>query len=144
MPFVALYYINQKNTMKNLQPLYQHLGYLYYSIAAADKQITPQEIEQLQDAVKKEWLDFESSTDEFGTDAAHYISIAFEYLTENMPEADEAYQLFEAFYKGNRDVFSHQLKDKVMHTARAIAHAFSGINKAELNKLGELTLLFNN
>lgn len=129
--------------MKNLQPLYQKLGYLFYSIAAADKNISPKEIQELNHAVQKSWLKYDDSTDEYGTDAAYYINIAFEYLTETMPTADEAFQQFEAFYVDNREVFTKELKNQIIDTASDIGHAFAGINKAELNKMAELTLLFN-
>lgn len=129
--------------MKNLQPLYQKLGYLFYSIAAADKNISPKEIQELNHAVQKSWLKYDDSTDEYGTDAAYYINIAFEYLTETMPTADEAFQQFEAFYVDNREVFTKELKNQIIDTTSDIGHAFAGINKAELNKMAELTLLFN-
>lgn len=129
--------------MKNLQPLYQNLGHLFYSIAAADKNINPKEIQELNQAVQKSWLAYDDSTDEYGTDAANYINIAFEYLTETAPTADDAYQQFEAFYIDNRELFTKELKNQIIDTASNIGHAFAGINKAELNKMAALTLLFN-
>lgn len=129
--------------MKNLETLYQKLGYLFYSIADADKHVDPKEIKELNQAVQKSWLAYEDSTDKYGTDAAQYINIAFEYLTETMPTADEAFEQFEAFYVDNRELFTKELKDKIIDTASNIGHAFAGINKAELNKMAELTLLFN-
>lgn len=83
----------------NYQNLYENLGRLFYAIAAADQNVRPEEIEKLKTLVGKEWLPLENSTDNFGTDAAHYISIAFEYcLSESVSPAD-AYSLFSTYYE---------------------------------------------
>lgn len=128
--------------MKNNETLYRHLGYLFYSIAAADKHINAAEIETLKHAVTEKWLAIDESTDEFGTDTAHYISIAFDYLTEVLPAADNAYKHFETYYNNHKEVFTPALKSTIMETALLISHSFAGSNKAELNILGRLVLLF--
>lgn len=129
--------------MKDLKMLYQNLGYLFYSVAAADKEVTREEADEVVKEVKKTWAKWEEHEDKYGTDVAHYITIAFEYLNETIPTADEAFAHFEGYYKANKDNFSEELKSRIMETAKGVAHAFSGINKAELTKLGQLTLLFN-
>ncbi len=129
--------------MKNLKPLYQHLGYLFYSVAAADKNVTTEEVNTLLNVVKQKWLEWEGSEDEYGTDAAYHIDIVFDYLNETTPTAEDAFTSFEIYYTDHETLFTHELKTKIMNTARAIAHSFSGINKSELNKLAQLTLLFN-
>lgn len=130
--------------MTNLQPIYEQLGNLFYSIAAADNAISPKEISKLREEVEKHWVPLEDSTDRFGTDAAQYIGISFDYLLdEQIPTADEAWERFEAFYIDNRELFSHDLKHKILESAAAIANAYAGANKAELTRLSRLTLLFN-
>ena len=129
--------------MKNLQPLYQQLGNLFYAIAAADATITSTEINELKRQVTEKWLPLENSVDAYGTDAAHYITISFDYLfEETMPEAQEMWENFEAFYNDNTELFTHELKYLIVDTAAAIANSFSGSNKAELYLLTQLTLLF--
>ena len=62
------------------QKLYEALGTLYYSLAHADKTVTAMETDALTSAVKQQWVPQENSTDDFGTDAAFYISICFDFF----------------------------------------------------------------
>ncbi|MFV8358719.1 hypothetical protein [Flavobacterium sp. LS1P3] len=47
--------------------LYEHLGKVFYSIAAIDKTIRKEEINKLKQIIKTEWLLVENSFNEFGT-----------------------------------------------------------------------------
>ena len=46
-------------------------------------------------------------------------------------------------YVENEELATKELKNQIIDTASNIGHAFAGINKAELNKMAALTLLFN-
>ncbi len=125
----------------NYQNLYENLGRLFYAIAAADQNVRPEEIEKLKTLVGKEWLPLENSTDNFGTDAAHYISIAFEYcLSESVSPAD-AYSLFSTYYEEHETAITKDLKRKIKTTASAIANAFAGKNKKEQKVIDQLSTL---
>ena len=122
--------------------LYANIGFVLYSIAASDRRIAPAEVEVFKQQVKKNWLPLEDSTDEFGTDAAHYISISFDYAHEQGMSADDAFERFKDHYRdapGSCDEVTRQL---VRNTAAAIAAAFSGKNKAELVRLAQVEALF--
>lgn len=129
--------------MNKMPILYEQLGNLFYSIAAADKRITREEVNKLQDTVSKYWLPLEKSRDNFGTDAAHYINITFDYLLEEMPASAEAYERFEAFYKDNPKLFTDLIRLVAMDTARDIACSYSQLNKAEAIALAKLEILFS-
>ncbi len=126
----------------NYQKIYEQLGNLFFAIAMADKEVRPREVERLKELVSREWVPLESSTDEFGTDAAHYIYISFDYLSETFTTAQEAFEMFAGYYTIHKQVFSDKLKNKILYTAREIAEAFRGINKAELLYLEQLNVLF--
>lgn len=125
----------------NYQNIYEKLGYLYYAIAAADKQVHPAEIEELRVLIAKEWLPLENSIDKYGTDAAHYISIAFEYLLSESIPASEAYGVFADYYEQHTAAFSQELKKRISTTASAIANAFASRNKNEQKYLDQLRRL---
>lgn len=129
--------------MNKMPLLYEQLGNLFYSIAAADKRVTREEVAKLQDTVSKYWLPLENSRDYYGTDAAHYINIAFDYLLEEMPTADEAYERFEAFYKDNPRLFTDLIRLVTMDTAMDIACSYAQLNKAEAIVLAKLEILFS-
>lgn len=129
-----------KQTM-NYETLYEKLGHLFYAIASADKHVHPAEFERLKTLVSKEWLPLEDSTDAFGTDAAHYISIAFDYLQSEGVSSAEAFAVFSAYYEDNTSKFTQAIKKKILSTASAIADAFGTTNKKEKESLNTLKRL---
>ena len=62
---------------------YEHLGRVFYCIAAVDKIVQKVEIERLKEIVKNEWLPLENTLNEFGDDTAYQIEIVFDWLVEN-------------------------------------------------------------
>lgn len=129
------------HTLVNYQKIYEKLGYLYYALAAADNVVPAHEAERLRELVKKIWLPMEASKDEFGTDAAYYIDISFEFLLNEGRDADEAFQEFENYYVDHSAAFSREIDEKIKTTARAIAKAFKGKNKKESAMLKRLNKL---
>lgn len=125
----------------NYQSLYENLGHLFYAIAAADQHVHREEIEKLKILVGKEWLPLENSIDSYGTDAAHYISIAFEYCLIESITSEDAYAVFSAYYEEAESSITKDLKRKIKTTATAIANAFAGKNKKEQKVIAELNKL---
>lgn len=123
---------------------YQNLGKLFYAVAIADRKVHPKEMEKLKEAVREHWLPLDDIVDEFGTDAAFQIETVFDWLMEHDKDGKEYYEEFEAFYEEHKIMFKPEVNNLTMSTARAIASAFAGSNKAELIVLGRLQLLFSN
>lgn len=122
----------------NYQRIYEHAGYLFYAIAAADGAIKEAELSAIKDLINREWLPLEDSTDEFGTDAAHYIFMTFDTLMDRGTPADEAYAVFKDYFDTHEAAFTDPVRKKIRLTASAIARAFAGQNKAESKYLKEL------
>ena len=110
---------------------YQQLGKLFYSVASVDKTVRKEEIAQLNEIVKKEWLPLENSFSEFGDDAAYQIEIVFDWLVENDWNIVKIVPDFESFKKEHPHLFTHQVNDLILKTAKAITNSFSGKNKSE-------------
>lgn len=125
----------------NYQKIYEQLGKLFYAIAMADNEVRPREVKRLKELVSKEWVPLESSTDEFGTDAAYYIYISFDYLTDTFTTARQAFDAFAEYYEVHKAYFNNGLKEKIRTTAYQIADAFRGMNKAEHEYLERLDQL---
>lgn len=115
----------------NYQRIYEHAGYLFYAIAAADGAIKEAELSVIKDLINKEWLPLEDSTDEFGTDAAHYILMTFDILMDRSASADEAFAVFKDYLEAHKGAFTEPVRKKIRLTAAAVARAFAGQNKAE-------------
>jgi hypothetical protein len=124
------------------QDLYAHLGFLFYSIAAGDRRVTPAEVAQLKQEVRKHWMPLEPSRDEFGTDMAHYMDISFDYAVGERMSAREAFDRFKDYYASEHAAFDPSTKALIVRTATAIAASQNGINKAEHTGLVQLTALF--
>ncbi len=129
---------------KIIKEFYQNLGKLFYAVAISDRRVHSKEIERLKEAVRQHWLPLDDFVDEFGTDAAFQIETVFDWLMDYEKEGHEYYEEFEAFYTEHKNLFNTEVKNLTMTTARAIASAFAGSNKAELIVLGKLQLLFSN
>lgn len=121
-----------------VKKFYQNLGKLFYAVAATDNVVRQEEIAALKELVEKEWVHLDAFTDEYGTDAAYQIEILFDWLEENQPLAESAFQDFKNFKMENQDLFDSEMKNLIMRTADKIADAFAGKNKSELVMLSKL------
>ena len=110
---------------------YQNLGKLFFSVASVDKTVRKEEITQLKEIVKKEWLPLENSFSEYGDDSAYQIEIIFDWLVENDWNIGETIPDFEGFKKEHPSLFTPQVNDLILKTAKAITNSFSGKNKSE-------------
>lgn len=81
------------------EEFYQSIGMLFYAIAASDKVVRTEEIRTLKELVQKKWVPIDNVTDEFGTDEAYKIEMIFDWLEENAPEADWAFNEFKEYKK---------------------------------------------
>ncbi|MGJ5641359.1 hypothetical protein [Formosa sp. S-31] len=132
-----------EKTMTNR--FYQNLGKLFYAVAAADKAVKPAEINKLRDIVKTEWLEVDALEDEFHTDAAYQIEIVFDYLNTEAPlDSELCYTAFMDYRKEQAHLFTEDITQLILKTARAIASAFSGLNKSELIMLAKLEKALKN
>ncbi len=112
--------------------IFEHLGYVYYTIAA--EQGTPSIMAgELKMAIKKEWL---SEGNVVGaqkvSEAAHLIGITIDALqTERVPASD-AFATFERFYHKHEEQFSDALKRQILETAETVMRILpSGPRKNE-------------
>ena len=120
-----------KPSRQTIIHFYQQLGKLFFSVASVDKTVREEEIAQLKEIVKKEWLPLENSFSEFGDDAAYQIEIVFDWLVENDWNIGKIVPDFEDFKKEHPHLFTHQVNDLILKTAKEITNSFSGKNKSE-------------
>ena len=126
------------------EEFYSSIGNLFYAIAASDKVVRTEEIRTLKELVKEKWVPVDNATDEYGTDEAYKIEIAFDWLQENDPEAAWAFNEFQDYKKDHEKVFTQDINQLIWETADAIAASFSGKNKSELIMLSKLKILLTN
>lgn len=127
--------------MSNPRQLYKELGNLFYAIAAADKKIRPEEKRTLHDEILYAWKHHDNSTDRFGSDRAFLIEFEFETLEDDAVSAENAYRLFESYFRRHEDEIDTSSRVKIFNSARHIAESVRKINHDELNYLLRLKSL---
>ena len=129
--------MDEINTIK----FYQNLGKLYYAIAASDKVVREEELDKLNETVKKVWLTSNLVRDDVKAEAEHSIINTFKWLNkDNEYDAETCFNSFISYKKENEQLFTEDLKLLILKTANVIASSFSGINKSELIMLAKLNL----
>lgn len=110
---------------------YSELGKLLYAVADIDGVITQKEKKQLQDSIIKELVAGEKNKDKFGTDAAYYSEIEFDFLNETIADAETAFNSFIDFVEEHHTAFNIRMKNISLHIAKELAAAYHGTNKKE-------------
>jgi hypothetical protein len=132
-----------KPSHQTLTHLYEHLGKVFYCVAAVDTIVRKEEIEQLKQILKTEWLPLENTFNEFGDDAAYEIEIVFDWLLANKWNFEQALPELKTFKKEHPSLFSPQLNALILKTAKTIATSFSGKNKSERTMLIQLSAILS-
>ena len=120
---------------------YQLLGRVFYATAQADSEINEEEVTDLKQVVKEQWLEVEDTTDEFDSDAAYQIEIVFDYLLENDVTSDNVLNDLEEFKSVHSSLFTSGMSKLIMDTSSKIASSFAKRNKSELVFLSKLWLI---
>ncbi len=130
-----------KTKKQHAEVFYQKLGYLFYSIAYADRKVSEPEKSTMLSMIVEDWLSLDETTDPYGTDSAYQIHILFDFLTEKGFDSENAYVIFERYFKNHMEVFDDDIIDRIFHTAERIAQSLNGRNKSEVLALTRLHLL---
>ncbi len=117
---------------------YSELGKLLYAVADIDKVITQQEKLKLQKIVREELVPYEKHTDEFGTIAAFYSEIEFDFSDEQFLDSEAAFNSFIDFITEHHTAFDAKMKRVCIHVVKEIASSYRGINKKENELIKEL------
>ena len=124
---------------------YQNLGKLFYAIAAIDGNVREEELDKLKGVVKKEWLTTNLIDDGFKKSAEQSIINTFKWLhDDNEYNAETCYNSFLTFKKEHESLFTNDINALILITTRAIAAAFSKVNKSELILLAKLDMELKN
>jgi len=110
---------------------YSELAKLLYAVANVDGKISVQEREELKAIVRKELVPAEHHTDKFGTDAAYYTEIEFDFLEEAMIEPEAAFESFLNFIEMHHTAIDNRMREVSLRTAKKIAETYHKTNKKE-------------
>jgi uncharacterized tellurite resistance protein B-like protein len=110
---------------------YSEVGKLLYAVADIDGVITQTEKKALQDIVKKELIPADKHSDSFGTESAFYSEIEFDFLDDQIADAEAAFESFIDFVEEHHTAFDQKLRKICIHIANELASAYHGANKKE-------------
>jgi hypothetical protein len=133
-----------KPSDKTMVLFYQQIGKVFYSIAAVDKTVRPEEIKELKKILQKEWLALENTFDTFGSDSAYQIEIVFDWLVENEWDIGQMMPDLKIFRTVHSSLFTPQINALILKTAKAIANSFAGKNKSEHVLISQLHTVLEN
>ncbi|MBA4055208.1 MAG: hypothetical protein C0490_10885 [Marivirga sp.] len=105
--------------------IYEQIGNLFYSIATG-QHIRPLEVGHLKSLIRKNW--FRGLTDSFISDETHRIIMTMDYLEGKKVTANEAFKEFSKYYTLNTEVFSKNVKQRIIDTATEITKIFKTDN----------------
>lgn len=110
---------------------YSELGKLLYAVADIDGMIKPNEKKQLLDIIKSELVPAEKDTDQFGTNAAYYAEMEFEFLDEQIADAETAFESFTDYVEEHHTALDEKKKEVCLDIVEKLAAAYRGTNKKE-------------
>lgn len=114
-----------------IKQFYSEFGKLLYAIADIDDWVTPEEKKKLQEIVKNELVPAEESVDRYGTDLAYYSEIEFDFLDEEIMDAEAAFESFIDFVEEHHTAFDIRIKKACIRIAKELASVYRGTNKKE-------------
>ncbi|MES2621530.1 MAG: hypothetical protein V4615_11830 [Bacteroidota bacterium] len=117
---------------------YSELAKLLYAVANVDGKISDQEREELKTIVRKELVPAEHHTDKFGTDAAYYTEIEFDFLEEAMIEPQAAFESYLNFVELHHTAIDSRMREVSLRTAKKIADTYHKTNKKEKDLINAL------
>lgn len=110
---------------------YSELAKLLYAIAYSDGKIAKEEKEELRSIVKNELVPAEKHIDKFGTDAASYIEIEFDFLEDTIADPEAAFNSFIDFIERHHTAVTEHMKETALETAKKVAAIYHKTNKKE-------------
>lgn len=128
---------------RNKEQAYAGLGHLFYSIAASDGRVQPEEAARLKQLVRQQWMPVESGHDADGIDLAYYIEIGFDHANDSGLPADRAFGRFKEELAAHGELFDPSTRHLVTRTAQAVADAKGGRSQHERRILEQLKEAFH-
>lgn len=109
----------------DIRDVYEQIGNALYAVAA-DQHIKPLEVAELKLLISMDWLPRNSDSGEAASNEAHCIILTMDALQANSISSVEAFKDFEKFFGLHREVFTDELRQRIVETSGRIVKIFSG------------------
>lgn len=122
--------------------IFEQIGNAFYAVAA-DQHVKPLEVGELKLLISNDWLPRTASgNDALVSDEAHSIIMVIDSLQAAQTKSSEAFKEFVSFYHKHPEVFSNDLKERIIKSARDIVKIFKADNRKPNQHFEELKNLF--
>ncbi|KYG82467.1 hypothetical protein [Roseivirga echinicomitans] len=125
-----------KKIEHHIAGFYESIAHLFYGVAVVDNHVRTEEKEVIKELVDKDWT---FAADDL--DSAETIFAILKKLFAEQYDKEEAFLNFKKFFTEHRELFTEELKKKIMQGANKIVGAFAGINKSESVLISRLYFL---
>jgi hypothetical protein len=105
---------------------FEQIGNLFYAIAA-DQHVKPLEVGELKSLISKDWLP-RNINESHVSDETHCILMTMDSLEGNKTTAKEAFNEFSKFYALHPEVFSSEVRQRMLDTSVEITKIFKADN----------------
>ncbi|MBT1690735.1 hypothetical protein [Dawidia soli] len=123
--------------------IFEQIGTLFYAIAA-EQHVKPLEVAELKMLISRDWLPRNlDQTKSFVSDETHFILTTLDTLQAAETPARAAFNQFVGFYKLHPEVFTSDLTQRILDTARDITRIFRADNPLDNANLVALKALFS-
>lgn len=122
--------------------IFEEIGYLFYAVAM-DQRIKPLEFGEMKLLISQEWMprNLEENRS-IVHDETHFILMTLDTLQASGVSARDAFNEFKRFYAFHQDIFTKELKQRIVHTCMELNRIFEGDNPSENETLAALKALF--
>lgn len=127
--------------MKAVQ-FYSEIGKLLYAVSVIDHKIELKERQRMQELIQ-ETIKKTHANDQFGTPVANYIEIEFEFLEEQIYDAEDALQSFLDYIEEHYSAITKKDIEMVRKMVWEVADSFRGINIAEQTVIEKMEYAFS-
>lgn len=102
---------------------FEQLGNLFYSLAV-DRSVKPIEYSELKLLISKNWMTHPQDSDLPVPENVHFIFFTIDTLLTTNVSTEEAYNDFANYYSSNENLFTGELVDKILETAKELSSLF--------------------
>jgi len=104
---------------------------LLYAVADVDGTISKSEKKEITKLVKRELMSLDGRKDNEGTDLPLYSKIEFEFLENEISDANAAFESFITFIENHQTAIDQRMLATIKLISNKLAGAYYGTNKKE-------------
>lgn len=125
------------------EKFYGELGKLLYAVADIDGVISEKEKKEIHELIIGELVPNETHQDHYGTNTAYYAEMEFDFMDEEIGDAETALNSFLDYVEEHHTAIDEQMKSTIIKVAMKLAQSYHGTNKKERELLDTLIRRMN-